>query len=96
MRALRVSRPDLVLGHDPSTWFQTFGPITHMGHSDHRAAGGTTLDAVYPRAGSPNFYPEQLVSPERLEPWRGIREVWLFDGSGRDLVIDVSETSSSM
>jgi LmbE family N-acetylglucosaminyl deacetylase len=86
---IRRARPDLVMGHDPRTFWQTFGGRVHLGHSDHRAAGQATLDAIYPRAANPNFYLDQLDA--ELTPWKP-RELWLFDAEERDLIVDVSET----
>jgi LmbE family N-acetylglucosaminyl deacetylase len=86
---IRRTRPDLVMGHDPRTFWQTFGGRVHLGHSDHRAAGQATLDAVYPRAANPNFYPDQLQA--EFDAWKP-RELWLFDSEERDLIVDVSET----
>ena len=37
-------------------------------------AGAVTLDAVFPGAGNPHFFPEQLA--EGLEPW-SVPEVWM-------------------
>jgi LmbE family N-acetylglucosaminyl deacetylase len=88
VRAIRRTRPELVLAHDPRTWWQPFGRVVHPGHSDHRAAGAATLDALYPRAASPNFYAEQLAE-EGLAPWYP-RELWLFDAAEPDLVVDVA------
>ncbi len=86
IREIRRVRPDLVLAHDPATLWQRLGDRTHLGHSDHRAAGQAALDAVYPRAMSPNFAPEL-----GLEPWAP-REIWLFDTARPDTTVDVSET----
>jgi len=88
VRAVRRTRPELVLAHDPRTWWQPFGRVVHPGHSDHRAAGAATLDALYPRAASPNFYAEQLAE-DGLAPWYP-RELWLFDAAEPDLVVDVA------
>jgi LmbE family N-acetylglucosaminyl deacetylase len=88
--AIRRLRPQLLLAHDPRTWFQPAGAVAALGHSDHRAAGAATLDAVYPRAPSPSFYPEQLRDPA-LKPWYP-RELWLFDTAHPDFAVDVSET----
>lgn len=77
VRALRRLRPDVVLTHDPTTLWQQFGGRTSLGHTDHRATGQAALDAIYPRAPNPNFFPEQLREPG-LELWSP-RELWLFD-----------------
>ena len=91
--AIRRLRPQLVLAHDPRTWFKPAGELTALGHSDHRAAGAATLDAVYPRAASKAFYPVQLRDPA-LAPWYP-RELWLFDTAQPDFALDVGETFES-
>lgn len=91
--AIRRLRPQLVLGHDPRTWFKPAGDLTALGHSDHRAAGAATLDAVYPRAASRAFYPAQLRDPA-LAPWYP-RELWLFDTAQPDFALDVGESFES-
>jgi len=83
---VRRERPELVLGHDPRTLWTRLGGRVHLGHSDHRAAGQALLDAVYPRAASPNFYPDAGGAP-----WCP-RELWLFDTEAPDLAVDVSAT----
>lgn len=88
--AIRRLRPQLVLAHDPRTWFKPAGALTALGHSDHRAAGAGTLDAVYPRAASKSFHAAQLRDPS-LKLWYP-RELWLFDTAQPDFAIDVSET----
>jgi LmbE family N-acetylglucosaminyl deacetylase len=90
VREIRRARPVLVLAHDPRTFWQSFGTVVHPGHSDHRAAGRATLDAVYPRAASPNFYPEQLAEGG-FAPWYP-KEVWLFDTAEPDLVLEVGDS----
>jgi LmbE family N-acetylglucosaminyl deacetylase len=82
---LRRLRPELVLGHDPRTLWTPVGPRTELGHSDHRAAGQALLDAIYPRAASPNFQPGAGL------PWCP-RELWLFDTASPDLRLDVAES----
>ncbi len=86
--AVRQQRPELVLTHDPRTLWNVYGGRAHPGHSDHRAAGQAVLDALYPRAASPHFFPDQLAQPG-VEPWYP-REVWLFDTATPDLRVDVS------
>jgi LmbE family N-acetylglucosaminyl deacetylase len=88
--ALRRQRPELVLAHDPRTLWNVYGGRAHPGHSDHRAAGQAALDAVYPRAASPNFYPGQLAE-SGVAPWYP-REVWLFDTAQPDVHVDVKSS----
>lgn len=82
---IRGFRPELVLGHDPCTWWTRVGDRVELGHSDHRAAGQALLDAVYPRAVSPNFHP--AVGGE---PWCP-RELWLFDSAEPDLFVEIAD-----
>jgi LmbE family N-acetylglucosaminyl deacetylase len=79
VRAIRRIRPTTVLSCDPTAWFfgQTEGGATrytYFNHADHRRAGEAALDAVFPGAGNPHFFAEQLA--EGLTPWK-VSEVWL-------------------
>jgi LmbE family N-acetylglucosaminyl deacetylase len=71
VRAVRMLKPTTVLTCDPTAWF--FGN-RYFNHADHRTAGATTLDAVFPGAGNPHFFTEQL--DEGLEPW-SVSSIWL-------------------
>ena len=88
--ALRRERPDIVITHDPRALFAPVRDRFRLQHSDHRATGQGTLDAIYPRAASPNFYPKQQ-SDLGLAPWYP-REVWLMDTAEPTIRIDVSAT----
>jgi len=93
VQEIRRVRPELVLAHDPRTVWTVVTGLTQPGHSDHRAAGQALLDAVYPRAPSPNFHPWQLASEwpgGGLRPWYP-REIWLFDTAHPDLVLDAAD-----
>jgi LmbE family N-acetylglucosaminyl deacetylase len=70
-RRIREVRPDVVVGNDPTTWF--IGN-RYVNHADHRTAGAVVIDSVFPGAGNPLFFTEQLE--EGLEPW-SVRELWL-------------------
>ena len=82
---IRQHRPEIVLCHHPQTFFVKYGARAQPGHSDHRASGVAVLDAIYPRAASPNFLPGRGG-----EAWLP-KEVWLFDCSEPDFVVDVSD-----
>jgi LmbE family N-acetylglucosaminyl deacetylase len=88
--AVRRLRPELVLAHDPQGLWTVVGGIAQPKHSDHRAAGQAAIDAIYPRAASPHFYPEQLAEPA-LGPWYP-RELWLFDTAAPDLRVEIGDT----
>jgi LmbE family N-acetylglucosaminyl deacetylase len=71
VRTIREVKPAIVVTCDPTAWF--FGN-RYFNHADHRTAGATALDAVFPGAGNPLFFTEQLA--EGLAPWK-VTEVWL-------------------
>jgi LmbE family N-acetylglucosaminyl deacetylase len=80
VRTIREVRPAIVLTCDPTAWF--FGnpdkdsqpSFDYFNHADHRTAGAAALDAVFPGAGNPHFFSEQLA--EGLSVW-SVPEVWL-------------------
>ncbi len=85
VRIIRQHRPDVLVTCDPQTLFATYG----INHPDHRACGQVVLDAVFPAAGSPVFFPELLL--EGLEPHMP-REVWCSLTNQSNTVMDVTET----
>ena len=88
--ALRRFRPDVVVTHDPRLVFAPVRNRFRLQHSDHRAAGQGLLDSVYPRAPSPNFFPEHFANWE-VSPWFP-REVWLMDTAEPNARVDVTKT----
>ena len=81
VRMLRKHRPDIVITHDP------FRPYAL--HPDHRAVGTATVDAVYPTARDPLYFPEHLE--EGYEPHK-VAELWLYGSDAPDKFIDISPT----
>lgn len=71
-RIIRAVRPDVLVTCDPKTLYVGDSRINHP---DHRAAGQVALDAVFPAAGNPMFFPE-LIREEGLPPHQP-REVWI-------------------
>jgi LmbE family N-acetylglucosaminyl deacetylase len=84
-RVIRQVRPDVVVGCDPT---HVFGE-NNINHPDHRAAGQIVVDAVFPAAGNPLYFPE-LLNDEGLEPC-GVKEVWLTVTSQANTTVDVTE-----
>lgn len=72
-RIIRTLRPDVLVTCDPQNLYPsaTYG----INHPDHRYAGQLVLDAVFPAAGNPLYFPE-LLQDEALEPYVP-REVWV-------------------
>ena len=81
---IRRLRPTTVVTCDPTAWF--FGN-RYYNHSDHRTAGAVALDAVFPGAGNPHFFADQLR--EGLETWT-VPEVWLAWTLEPNLYEDIS------
>lgn len=86
VRVLRQERPDVLVTCDPTNLFPSSG--YGLNHPDHRAAGQIVLDAVFPAAGNPHYFPELLK--EGLQPHTP-REVWLALTSQPNVVLDVTD-----
>lgn len=84
-RIIRQERPDVLVTCDPLTLF-SFG--SRINHPDHRAAGQAALDAVFPAAGNPLYYPELLR--DGLQP-HSVREVWVSLTLAPDIKMDVTD-----
>lgn len=80
---IRRFKPDILVSCDPT---QVFGE-NNINHPDHRTAGQIVVDAVFPAAGNPLYFPELLQ--EGLEP-HAVKEVWLTVTGQPNTVIDVS------
>jgi LmbE family N-acetylglucosaminyl deacetylase len=81
VRQIRAFKPDVIVSHDP------FRPYAL--HPDHRACGFAALDAVYPTARDPHYFPEHLA--DGLEPHK-TAEIWFFNAEHPDLVVDITDT----
>jgi len=87
-RLIRQFRPDILVTCDPQNLFP---PGSYrLNHPDHRAAGQVVLDAVFPAAGNPLFFPE-LLRDEGLLPHTP-REVWISLTAQPTVVLDVTDT----
>jgi LmbE family N-acetylglucosaminyl deacetylase len=84
VRSIRKFKPDIVVGCDPT---QVFGD-NNINHPDHRAAGQILIDAVFPAAGNPLYFPE-LIEDEGLSP-HSVNEVWLAVTGQPNTTIDVT------
>jgi LmbE family N-acetylglucosaminyl deacetylase len=73
IRTIREVRPQVVLTADPTTWF--IGN-RFMNHPDHRTAGAAVMDSIFPGAGNPTYFPDQIEAG--LMPWKVpvIRFAW--------------------
>jgi LmbE family N-acetylglucosaminyl deacetylase len=73
-----VMDPDPVIGD----WF--------VNHPDHRAVALASLDVTLTAGTTPGHFPELLE--QGLEPWRGLRELWIMGPGGGPRVVDISST----
>jgi LmbE family N-acetylglucosaminyl deacetylase len=87
VRSIRKIKPDILVTCDPTHLF--VGDYS-INHPDHRYAGQVVLDAVFPAAGNPFFFPE-LLKDEGLQPHRP-REVWASLTGNPSVILDVTDT----
>jgi len=85
VRAIRRHAPQIVLTSDPLNYYPGDNRVNHP---DHRAAGKAVLEALFPAAGNPMFFPE-LMRDENLPPVN-VNELWLSIPADANLVVDVS------
>lgn len=81
---IRKRQPDIVVSSDPQTFFHTY----YINHPDHRAAGLLTMEAVFPAAGNPGFFHEQIE--QGLKPTQ-IKELWMSLTLDPNITLDVSD-----
>jgi LmbE family N-acetylglucosaminyl deacetylase len=87
VRAIRQIRPDILVTCDPT---HLFAGDYYINHPDHRYTGQVVLDAVFPAANNPFFFPE-LIKDEYLQPHRP-REVWISLTGNPTVILDVTDT----
>jgi LmbE family N-acetylglucosaminyl deacetylase len=90
VRIIRSRKPDVLVTCDPHNLYPSF--TYGINHPDHRYAGQVVLDAVFPAAGNPLFFPE-LLKEEGQTPWTP-REVWVSIPAVENVnvVLDVTDT----
>jgi LmbE family N-acetylglucosaminyl deacetylase len=87
VRIIRKVRPDAVITMDPSMLYDVSRGF--INHPDHRAAGQSALDAVYPLARDHLSLPE-LYHDEGLEP-HNVSTVYLTNFNNQNCFIDISD-----
>ena len=85
-RIFRRTRPHRYVVMDPTPTIED----TFVNHPDHRAVGQASLDVTLTAGTTPGHFPELL--DEGLEPWRGLRELWIMGPGSRPVVSDISTT----
>jgi LmbE family N-acetylglucosaminyl deacetylase len=87
VRVIRQIKPDILVTCDPT---HLFAGDYYINHPDHRYAGQVVLDAVFPAADNPFFFPE-LIKDESLQPHKP-REVWVSLTDNPTVTLDVTAT----
>ena len=85
-RVFRKYRPHRFMVMDPAPLIGT----DFINHPDHRAIGQACLDVSMTAGTTPGHFPELLN--EGLQPWRGLREIWIAGPAGGSTVVDISTT----
>jgi LmbE family N-acetylglucosaminyl deacetylase len=85
VRHIRKIKPDLIICQNPDLHFMG---DRYINHPDHRNAGLAVIEAVFPAAGNPMFFPDLLA--ERYEP-HSIRELWICMVPEPDHKIDITD-----
>jgi LmbE family N-acetylglucosaminyl deacetylase len=83
---IRAFRPDVAIGPDPTVVVYR---NTYVNHRDHRMLGMAFLDALYPQANNPAYFPEQLAKGLRTH---NVPELLLYVTENPNHWVDVSDT----
>jgi LmbE family N-acetylglucosaminyl deacetylase len=86
VRQVRRFRPDVTVVMDPLSVIQR---NSYVNHRDHRILGMATLDALYPEASNPAYFPEQIS--EGLQTHK-VPELLLANTDQPNFWVDVSAT----
>ena len=93
VRVIRSLRPAIVITMDPHCYYTPKSPWKHhtafINHTDHRAAGLATMDAVFPLARDCMIFPEH--EKEGLLPHK-VEELWFCAFDRRDYIVDITST----
>ncbi len=83
VRHIRMLKPYAVFTHDPEA---VIVRNSFVNHSDHRATGLATVDAVYPAARDRLNFPEQVEGG--LEP-HNVREIYIWGSEKANFDVDI-------
>ena len=85
-RVFREKRPHRYVVMDPTPTIED----RFVNHPDHRAVGQASLDVTLTAGTTPGHFPELLDTG--LEPWRGLRELWIAGPGAKPVAVDISTT----
>lgn len=92
VRIIRTVRPKIVFSWDPTFYYTEHSAWTNtafINHTDHRAAGIATMDAVFPLSRDMLTYPEQIK--EGLSAHR-VEELWLYGAEKKSHIVNITDT----
>ncbi len=84
VRYIRRLKPDIVVTQDPTYMFSD----RFVNHTDHRAAGTATIDAVFPAARNSMTFPE--LKKEGHEPHR-VSQMYLINMKDPNFAVDITK-----
>jgi LmbE family N-acetylglucosaminyl deacetylase len=85
-RVFRKVRPQRFVVMDPRSTIEDW----FINHPDHRAVGQASLDVAMTAGTTPGHFPELL--DEGLQPWRGLRELWVAGPGAKPVAVDITAT----
>jgi LmbE family N-acetylglucosaminyl deacetylase len=85
-RAFRKFKPHRYLVLEPAPTIED----RFVNHPDHRAVGLASLDVSLTAGTTPGHFPELLE--EGLDPWRGLRELWVMGPGNKPHLVDITST----
>ena len=85
-RVFRKYKPHRFMVMDPTPTLED----RFINHPDHRAIGQASLDVSMTAGTTPGHFPELI--DEGLQPWRGLREVWVAGPGLMPNVVDITTT----
>ncbi|MBI2442942.1 MAG: PIG-L family deacetylase [Candidatus Levybacteria bacterium] len=93
VRVIRITRPQVVITMDPMFHYATSSPwnrnVAFVNHTDHRAAGLATMDAVFPLSRDRLSFPEH--EQQGLMPHK-VSELWFTSFEKKEYVVDITKT----
>jgi LmbE family N-acetylglucosaminyl deacetylase len=85
-RLFRTYRPHRFVVMDPTPTIED----RFVNHPDHRAIGQACLDVILSAGTTPGHFPELM--DEGLEPWRGLRELYIAGPGTKPVAVDITTT----
>lgn len=91
VKVIRQIKPDIVITWDPTMVYvakSPWGVGSFINHSDHRACGQATMDAVFPYARDRLTYPQHEIAG--LSP-HCVKELWLIAFEQSNHIVDITD-----